>query len=69
MSTAATTKFASDAHSTFRSETRNCVSIGFNSAKSSPPVRISSLNSSAFVMKNICTMLLMNIDVAMNTKN
>jgi len=51
------------------SETRNWVSIGFKSAKSSEPVRISSLNSSALDMKSTCTMLLTSSVVARKRKN
>ena len=51
------------------SETRNCVSIGFNSAKSSEPVRTNSLSSSALVMNSACTSLLINRAVARKRKN
>ena len=45
------------------------MSIGLSRAKSSPPVRISSLISSQLGMKNACTRLLTSIVVARNAKN
>jgi hypothetical protein len=62
-------KFDNDDQSIRRKEIRNWVSIGLSSAKSSPPVRISSLNSSALGMINVCSKLVTIQVVARNTKN